>query len=264
MEKFSISRLVGAPPGYVGYEEGGQLTEKVRRKPYSIVLLDEIEKAHPDVFNILLQVLDDGILTDSLGRKVDFKNTIIILTSNIGTREIKLGGGLGFGADEPKDKYSSMKSTIEGAVKKVFSPEFLNRVDELIVFHRLSKEHIAQIILLQVKELTKRMTHLNVTLELTEPALNFLLSEGYNEEFGARPLRRMIQKHIEDPLAEEILNKNINDNSKVQVVFDEASESLKFIDMMNALENSLSVTSSEISAELISAENSVSTELQMN
>ncbi len=264
MEKFSVSRLVGAPPGYVGYEEGGQLTEKVRRKPYSIVLLDEIEKAHPDVFNILLQVLEDGILTDSLGRKVDFKNTIIILTSNIGTREIKLGGGLGFGADEPKDKYSSMKSTIEGAVKKVFSPEFLNRVDELIVFHRLSREHIAQIILLQIKELTKRMTHLNVSLELTEPALNFLLSEGYNEEFGARPLRRMIQKHIEDPLAEEILNKNIGDNSKVQVDYDSVSEGLKFIDVLKELENATPVTASEISAELTSTENSMTTEIQMN
>ena len=264
MEKFSVSRLVGAPPGYVGYEEGGQLTEKVRRKPYSIVLLDEIEKAHPDVFNILLQVLEDGILTDSLGKKVDFKNTIIILTSNIGTREIKLGGGLGFGADEPKDKYSSMKSTIEGAVKKVFSPEFLNRVDELIVFHRLSREHIAQIILLQIKELTKRMTHLNVSLELTEPALNFLLSEGYNEEFGARPLRRMIQKHIEDPLAEEILNKNIGDNSKVQVDYDSVSEGLKFIDVLKELENATPVTASEISAELTSTENSMTTEIQMN
>src|SRR5206468_11208398 len=188
MEKFSVSRLVGAPPGYVGYEEGGQLTEKVRRKPYSVVLLDEIEKAHPDVFNILLQVLDDGILTDSLGRRVDFKNTILIMTSNIGARDIKSTGGFGFGLDTPKDNYKTMKVTIEDAVKRVFNPEFLNRIDDTIVFHSLERSHIDQIIGIQMKELVKRMATMNITITLNKQAREFLVEKGYDPAFGARPL----------------------------------------------------------------------------
>jgi ATP-dependent Clp protease ATP-binding subunit ClpC len=205
MEKFSVSRLVGAPPGYVGYEEGGQLTEKVRRKPYSVVLLDEIEKAHPDVFNILLQVLDDGILTDSLGRKVDFKNTILIMTSNIGTRELKRSGGIGFGSPTAKDEYGAMKSIIEEALKRVFNPEFLNRIDDTIIFHPLEKTHIQDIVQIQIKDLSKRLEAQGLTLELTQEAKEFLADKGYDPAYGARPLRRAVQKFLEDPIAEELL-----------------------------------------------------------
>ena len=193
MEKFTVSRLVGAPPGYVGYEEGGQLTEKVRRKPYSVVLLDEIEKAHPDVFNILLQVLDDGLLTDSLGRRIDFKNTILIMTSNIGARDIKSTGGFGFGLDTPKDNYKSMKNTIEDAVKRVFNPEFLNRIDDTIVFHNLEREHIDKIIDIQMLELVKRMASLEIKIRLTKQAKEFLVDKGFDPAFGARPLKRALQ-----------------------------------------------------------------------
>ncbi|MBM4166681.1 MAG: ATP-dependent Clp protease ATP-binding subunit [Ignavibacteria bacterium] len=230
MEKFSVSRLVGAPPGYVGYEEGGLLTEKVRRKPYSIVLFDEIEKAHPDVFNILLQVLDDGVLTDSLGRKVDFKNTILILTSNIGTREIKHGGGLGFISEEPKDKYTSMKSVIESAMKKLFNPEFLNRIDDTIVFHNLTRESIAEIIKLQVSELVKRMTRLNISISLSEHALAYLVKDGFDEQYGARPLKRLIQRVIEDPLSEELLAKKYDEGSTIEILFDDEKDEMKFIE----------------------------------
>ncbi|RPH35773.1 ATP-dependent Clp protease ATP-binding subunit, partial [bacterium] len=180
MEKFSVSRLVGAPPGYVGYEEGGQLTEKIRRKPYSVVLLDEIEKAHPDVFNILLQVLDDGILTDSLGRRVDFKNTILIMTSNIGTRDLKRTGGFGFGTNSAKDEYGSMKSTIEEALKRVFNPEFLNRIDDTIIFHALEKKHILQIIDIQMRDLMKRIKGMGITVELNKQAKEFLADKGFD------------------------------------------------------------------------------------
>src|SRR5512140_2261319 len=186
MEKFSVSRLVGAPPGYVGYEEGGQLTEKIRRKPYSVVLLDEIEKAHPDVFNILLQVLDDGILTDSLGRRVDFKNTILIMTSNIGSRDIKINGALGFGMQTTKDKYSQMKSGIEEALKRVFNPEFLNRVDETIVFRALTKEDIVQIIQISLKKLRARVEQMGVKVELSPKALEFVADKGFDKQYGAR------------------------------------------------------------------------------
>ncbi|MEI7906595.1 MAG: ATP-dependent Clp protease ATP-binding subunit [Bacteroidota bacterium] len=228
MEKFSVSRLVGAPPGYVGYEEGGQLTEKVRRKPYSVVLLDEIEKAHPDVFNILLQVLDDGQLTDSLGRKVDFKNTILIMTSNIGARDIKVSKGFGFGEENVGDKYKHMKDTIDEAVKRVFNPEFLNRIDDTIVFHQLNKEDIAKIIDIQVKELFKRMSTMNISIELTKQAKEFLAEKGYDVLFGARPLRRALQKYVEDPVAEEILKGTYTEGSVIKVKLNKKKDELTF------------------------------------
>ncbi len=227
MEKFSVSRLVGAPPGYVGYEEGGQLTEKVRRKPYSVVLLDEIEKAHPDVFNILLQVFDDGILTDSLGRRVDFKNTIIIMTSNIGSRDIKMTS-FGFNEGKAKDSYEAMKSVIEEAMKRVFNPEFLNRIDETIIFHSLERQHIAKIIDIHLKELLKRMTSLNVNVELGKGAKEFLIDKGFDPAFGARPLRRSLQRFLEDPLAEEILRGKIVDGASVRVNLNKKKEELRF------------------------------------
>jgi ATP-dependent Clp protease ATP-binding subunit ClpC len=213
MEKFSISRLVGAPPGYVGYEEGGQLTEKVRRKPYSVVLLDEIEKAHPDVFNILLQVLDDGILTDGLGRRVDFRNTIIIMTSNIGVRDLKdFGAGIGFSTQAKRDNLDDvMKSTIQNALKKTFSPEFLNRLDDIIIFNSLERKHIHSIIDLMLKKLFVRIEDLGYKVELTEKAKDFLAEKGYDPQYGARPLNRAIQKYLEDQVAEEILKGEIQE-----------------------------------------------------
>ena len=217
MEKFSVSRLVGAPPGYVGYEEGGQLTEKVRRKPYSVVLLDEIEKAHPDVFNILLQVLDDGILTDGLGRRVDFRNTIIIMTSNIGVRDLKdFGAGIGF-ANRAKSEGSDdiMKSTIQSALKKAFSPEFLNRLDDVVVFNSLSKEHIFKIIDISLGKLFRRITDLGYKIELTEKAKDFLAEKGYDQQYGARPLNRAIQKYLEDAIAEEILKGDLSEGDVI-------------------------------------------------
>jgi ATP-dependent Clp protease ATP-binding subunit ClpC len=229
MEKFNVSRLVGAPPGYVGYEEGGQLTEKVRRKPYSVVLLDEVEKAHPDVFNILLQVFDDGILTDSLGRRVDFKNTIMIMTSNVGTRDLKRGGGFGFGAGTSEDEYGAMKSTIEDALKRVFNPEFLNRIDETIIFHPLEKHHIIDIVQIQVADLLKRMDSMNISLELTRQAREFLAEKGYDPNFGARPLRRAIQRYLEDPIAEEVLKGKMGERTTIRVRVSKKSGDLKFI-----------------------------------
>lgn len=218
MEKFSVSRLVGAPPGYVGYEEGGQLTEKVRRKPYSVVLLDEIEKAHPDVFNILLQVLDDGILTDGLGRRVDFKNTVIIMTSNIGARDLKdFGIGVGFATQSRIDQQDElMKSTIQSALRKTFSPEFLNRLDDVIIFNSLQKEHIFQIIDLMLEKTFERIEGLGYKIELTESAKDFISEKGYDPQYGARPLARAIQKHLEDPIAEEIL-KGVSEGETILV-----------------------------------------------
>ncbi len=210
MEKFSVSRLVGAPPGYVGYEEGGQLTEKVRRKPYSVVLLDEIEKAHPDVFNILLQVFDDGILTDSLGRRVDFKNTLIIMTSNIGARDLKdFGQGVGFATKSKTEQTDDFaKNVITKALKRTFSPEFLNRIDDVIIFNSLEKDSLHKIIDIALKDVTKRIKDLGFEIKLSEPAKDFLSDKGYDPQFGARPLHRAIQKYVEDPLAEEILKAN--------------------------------------------------------
>ena len=222
MEKFSVSRLIGAPPGYVGYEEGGQLTEKVRRKPYSVVLLDEIEKAHPDVFNILLQVLDEGILTDGLGRRVDFRNTIVIMTSNIGARDIKnLGKGIGFAQTEQDFNYQSLKSTVEDALKRVFNPEFLNRIDDVIVFHPLEKKHIFDIIDVMAADLFKRVRDLGIELEMTPAAKEFLVEKGYDAQFGARPLRRALQKYVEDPMAEAILANELGEGDKIIIDFDE-------------------------------------------
>ena len=211
MEKFTVSRLIGAPPGYVGYEEGGQLTERVRRKPYSVILLDEIEKAHPDIYNILLQVLDDGQLTDGLGRKVDFKNTMIIMTSNIGVRQLKdFGDGVGFATQSRQDNQDeNNKAIIDKALKRTFSPEFLNRIDDIIIFNSLSKENIFQIIDILMKGVMKRLVNLGFTLELSSEAKDFIADKGYDSQFGARPLHRAIQKYLEDPLAEEILNMTI-------------------------------------------------------
>ncbi|MEO1436083.1 MAG: ATP-dependent Clp protease ATP-binding subunit, partial [Bacteroidota bacterium] len=215
MEKFSVSRLIGAPPGYVGYEEGGQLTERVRRKPYSVVLLDEIEKAHPDVFNILLQVLDDGQLTDGLGRRVDFKNTLIIMTSNIGVRQLKdFGQGVGFQTSARKENEGEYaKGVIQNALKRTFSPEFLNRIDDVVIFNSLGKEDIFQIIDITLKDLHKRLSDMGYNLELTDAAKDFLSVKGYDPAFGARPLHRAIQKYIEDPLAETILNEELTEGT---------------------------------------------------
>ena len=211
MEKFTVSRLIGAPPGYVGYEEGGQLTEKVRRKPYSVILLDEIEKAHPDIYNILLQVLDDGQLTDGLGRKIDFKNSMIIMTSNIGVRQLKeFGDGVGFAtANRMQNQDDNNKAVIEKALKKTFSPEFLNRIDDVVIFNSLTKENIFDIIDIVMKGVYKRLTNLGFSLEITAEAKDFIAEKGYDVQFGARPLHRAIQKYLEDPLAEEILNLNV-------------------------------------------------------
>jgi ATP-dependent Clp protease ATP-binding subunit ClpC len=222
MEKFSVSRLVGAPPGYVGYEEGGQLTEKVRRKPYSVVLLDEIEKAHPDVFNILLQVLDDGILTDGLGRRVDFRNTIIIMTSNIGVRDLKdFGSGIGFAsAAKQQSDDENMKTTIQNALKRAFSPEFLNRLDDLIVFNSLQREHIHKIIDITLKKLFDRIIQIGYNVELSDKAKDFLAEKGYDQQFGARPLNRAIQKYLEDPVAEEILKGEIEEGGTIFADYD--------------------------------------------
>ncbi|HRI47355.1 MAG TPA: ATP-dependent Clp protease ATP-binding subunit [Ignavibacteriaceae bacterium] len=230
MEKFAVSRLVGAPPGYVGYEEGGQLTEKVRRKPYSVVLFDEIEKAHPDIYSLLLQVLDEGVLTDSLGRKVDFKNTIIIMTSNVGARDIKEISSFGFSSDEKKDQYSSMKNTVEDAMKKLFSPEFLNRIDEAIVFRSLEKEDIIKIIGIEIKDLMKNLKENKMTMLLDDSAKNFVADKGFDHKFGARPLRRAIQQFIEDPLAEEILRGTFKDGAHIVAKHFDKTDHLVFIE----------------------------------
>ena len=228
MEKFAISRLVGAPPGYVGYEEGGQLTEKVRRKPYSIVLLDEIEKAHPDVFNMMLQVLDDGFLTDSLGRKIDFRNTIIIMTSNIGSRQLKdFGQGVGFGTAAKSDQEDShAKSVIENALKKTFAPEFLNRIDDVVVFNALSREHIHKIIDIELSKLYNRIDGLGYTLKLSESAKDYIADKGFDKKYGARPLKRAIQKYIEDSLAEEIINSKLKEGDSISIDLDKKTNEL--------------------------------------
>jgi ATP-dependent Clp protease ATP-binding subunit ClpC len=230
MEKFTVSRLIGAPPGYVGYEEGGQLTERVRRKPYSVILLDEIEKAHPDIYNILLQVLDDGQLTDGLGRKVDFKNTLIIMTSNIGVRQLKdFGEGVGFATSARQaNAEEASKAVIEKALKRTFSPEFLNRVDDVIIFNSLEKHHIFEIIDILMKGVMKRLSNLGFSLELTEEAKEFIADKGYDQQFGARPLHRAIQKYLEDPLAEEILNMNIKAGDVMLADLDKENQKIVF------------------------------------
>ncbi|MXV14920.1 ATP-dependent Clp protease ATP-binding subunit [Hufsiella ginkgonis] len=229
MEKFAVSRLVGAPPGYVGYEEGGQLTEKVRRKPYSVVLLDEIEKAHPDVFNILLQVLDEGQLTDSLGRKVDFRNTIVIMTSNIGARQLKdFGQGVGFTTSaKALQSETHSRSVIENALKRAFAPEFLNRIDDVIVFNSLGKDEIFKIIDIELKALFERVSSLGYDIALTESAKEFIADKGYDSNFGARPLKRAIQKYLEDPIAEEILKGGLTDGDVMEVSYDKEADEIR-------------------------------------
>ncbi|TRX70517.1 ATP-dependent Clp protease ATP-binding subunit [Carboxylicivirga sp. M1479] len=227
MEKFSVSRLVGAPPGYVGYEEGGQLTEKVRRRPYAVVLLDEIEKAHPDVFNLLLQVMDEGRLTDSLGRKVDFKNTIIIMTSNIGTRELKdFGRGVGFTPKSSISDQEHSKGVIEKALKKAFAPEFINRIDDVIIFNNLEKENIHQIIDIELKGLYDRVEGLGYKLELSDAAKDFIATKGYDVQYGARPLKRAIQKYLEDEMAEVIIQASVSEGDIIKVDFDSKEEKI--------------------------------------
>ncbi|EAR01866.1 ATP-dependent Clp protease ATP-binding subunit [Maribacter sp. HTCC2170] len=228
MEKFAISRLVGAPPGYVGYEEGGQLTEKVRRKPYSVILLDEVEKAHPDVFNMMLQVLDDGFLTDSLGRKIDFRNTIIIMTSNIGARQLKdFGQGVGFGTAAKKSQADShQKSVIENALKKAFAPEFLNRIDDVIVFNALEREDIHKIIDIELAKLFARIKDIGYNLSLTDEAKDYIAEKGFDKQYGARPLKRAIQKYIEDALAEEIVNSKLEEGDSIFMELDKKKEAL--------------------------------------
>lgn len=229
MEKFAVSRLVGAPPGYVGYEEGGQLTEKVRRKPYSIVLLDEIEKAHPDIFHILLQVLDDGILTDSLGRKVDFKNTIVIMTSNIGSRQLKdFGQGVGFSTSAKMSSSSTHAvGVIENALKRSFAPEFLNRIDDVIIFESLEREDIHKIIDIELKGLYSRIQEMGYKMEVTEKAKDFIVEKGWDSQFGARPLKRAIQKYIEDALAEEIIKSKISEGDVIVIDHEDVNPELK-------------------------------------
>jgi ATP-dependent Clp protease ATP-binding subunit ClpC len=228
MEKFTVSRLVGAPPGYVGYEEGGQLTERVRRHPYSIVLLDEIEKAHPDVFNLLLQVMDEGRLTDSLGRRIDFKNTIIIMTSNIGVRQLRdFGSGVGFntsGSDAIDSTHA--QSVIQKALNKTFSPEFLNRVDDLIVFDSLSRESIFKIIDVELRGFYKRVSDLGYKLTLTEEAKNYVAEKGYDAQYGARPLKRAIQKYLEDELAELIITASVSPGSEIVIDYDKEADKI--------------------------------------
>ena len=217
MDKFNVSRLIGAPPGYVGYEEGGQLTEKVRRKPYSVILLDEIEKAHPDVFNLLLQVFEEGRLTDSFGRKVDFRNTIILMTSNVGADMLRKGGSLGFVAQKEDVTYNDMKDRLLEEVKKTFKPEFINRIDDIIVFKSLNKEHLYQIVELEIAEVADRLKEKNIEITLTKESLDLLIEKGFDPVFGARPLKRTIQRYLEDPLSEEIISGQFKDGSKIKV-----------------------------------------------
>jgi ATP-dependent Clp protease ATP-binding subunit ClpC len=228
MEKFSVSRLIGAPPGYVGYEDSGTLTKSVRRKPYSVVLLDEIEKAHPDVFNILLQVLDEGHLTDNYGRLIDFKNTVVIMTSNVGARDMVKGKALGFAQPEAKSEFQKMAEKVKEEVNKVFNPEFLNRLDDVIVFHPLTREHIAQIVTIVLRDVQKRLGEEELNLRLTPAASSFLVDHGYDEHFGARPLKRAIQKYVEDPLSEKILTGEFARGDEIEVDVAPDKERLAF------------------------------------
>jgi ATP-dependent Clp protease ATP-binding subunit ClpC len=228
MEKFSVSRLIGAPPGYVGYEDSGTLTKAVRRKPYSVVLLDEIEKAHPDVFNILLQVLDEGHLTDNYGRVIDFKNTVVIMTSNVGARDITKGKSLGFASPDQRASFERISEKVKEEMQHVFNPEFLNRLDDVIVFHPLSREHIAQIVGILLKDVQKRLVEEELTLKLTEAGSDFLVKHGYDEHFGARPLKRAIQRFIEDPLSEKILLGEFAKGDEIEVDRSADGEKLEF------------------------------------
>jgi ATP-dependent Clp protease ATP-binding subunit ClpC len=218
MERHTVSRLVGAPPGYIGYDEGGELTEKVRRRPYSVVLLDEIEKAHPDVFNILLQILEEGQLSDNLGHTVDFRNTVVIMTSNVGAREISKDTSMGFSnLDDNEKDFSVIKDKALNALKKVFNPEFLNRVDEIIVFHSLFKEHIKEIVDIMLKEVHELLKEKQMTIEVSQEAKDYLVEHGYDKKYGARPLRRTIQKKLEDPLANELLKEKFKNGDEIVI-----------------------------------------------
>jgi ATP-dependent Clp protease ATP-binding subunit ClpC len=229
MEKFTSSRLIGSPPGYVGYEEGGQLSEAVRRRPYSVVLFDEIEKAHPDVMHLLLQILEEGTVTDSLGRKVDFRNTIIIMTSNVGAELIKKQTSLGFGAmDNESADYDGMKAKILEQSKKVFKPEFLNRLDDQIVFHMLEKKDLVQIVDLEIAKVFDRLKNRDINVKIDNKAKDFLIEDGYDPEYGARPMRRSVEKNLEDPLAEHLLRGDVKEGDLVTVTADKKEKRLKF------------------------------------
>jgi ATP-dependent Clp protease ATP-binding subunit ClpC len=217
MEKFNVSRLIGAPPGYVGYEEGGQLTERIRRRPYAVILLDEIEKAHPDVFNLLLQVLEDGRLTDSFGRKVDFRNCILIMTSNVGAELIRKAGSIGFRNQKEEVTYNDMKSKLLEEVKRTFKPEFLNRVDDTIVFRPLIKEDLEKIVDIEIGYVAGRLKEQKIEMEVSKEAKDFLIEKGFDPVFGARPLKRTIQRFLEDSLASEIIAKRLKEGSKIKV-----------------------------------------------
>ena len=221
MEKFTVSRLVGSPPGYVGYEEGGQLTEQVRRKPYSVVLFDEIEKAHPDVMNMLLQILEEGKLTDNVGRTVDFRNTVILLTSNVGAQQASQQGGIGFGSPSAEGDYQVMKDKIMEEAKRSFKPEFLNRLDDVIVFRSLGREDLITILTLETEKVLTRLKKKNIELILSDEAKDFLVEKGYDPAYGARPMRRAVERYLEDPLAEEILKGSLCDNQPIQVVVED-------------------------------------------
>ena len=239
MEKFAISRLIGAPPGYVGYEEGGQLSEKVRRRPYSVILLDEVEKAHPDIFNMLLQVLDDGFLTDSLGRKINFQNTIIIMTSNIGARQVKdFGTGLGFETAAQKAQTSDIeKGVIEKELKKTFSPEFLNRIDDIVIFNSLERQDIRQIVDIELKKLISRVENLGYQINVTNAAKDFIAEKGFDIKYGARPLNRAIQKHVEDLVAENVVSNAIKEGDLIQIDKNKNEDALQ-LDVNQQIESS--------------------------
>jgi len=238
MEKFSVSRLVGSPPGYVGYEEGGQLTEQVRRKQYCVVLFDEIEKAHPDVMNILLQILEEGKLTDSMGRVVDFRNTIILMTSNVGAEMIKRQSTLGFSPITNESTYEKMRERILDEAKKTFRPEFLNRLDDVIVFRSLTKPDLIQILDIEISKVTARLKNKHILLTLDEKAMDFLVQKGYDPNYGARPMRRSVERFLEDPLAEELLKGNIHENEPVQVTVE--GDKLVFIQKAAPQQSALS------------------------
>ena len=228
MEKFSISRLIGSPPGYVGHEEGGQLTEKVRRKPYAVVLFDEVEKAHPDVFNLLLQALDDGHMTDSLGRKVNFKNTLIIMTSNIGSRQLKdFGDGVGFGT-QTRDNHADdiAKGVIESALKKAFAPEFLNRIDDVVIFNSLKPKDLSAIVRIEVATLLERMKSIHYHVDINQAAIDFIAKKGHDPKYGARPLARAVQKYVEDPLAEDIVNGKVKEGDNIRFTWKSGDDKL--------------------------------------
>ena len=243
MEKFAVSRLIGAPPGYVGYEEGGQLTEAVRRRPYSVVVLDELEKAHPDIYNILLQVLDEGYLSDTLGHKVSFKNCVVIMTSNVGAREItNKGSNLGFAAKTTEEQqYQDMRQGVMDEVKKTFNPEFINRIDEIVVFHALTKENIAQILDLALEEVDDKLANKELELELTDSAKNYLIERGFDAKYGARPLLRTLQRELEDPLAENILTSRYAPGTVIRVDLNKDTQKLTFSNAASKPKNAVAI-----------------------